>query len=327
VILFITNKEDITTDFVINKLNKRGDEYYRFNTEELNSKVFVNLDFIKDKYQLIDSAKRVVIDLLNVKSVYYRRPKLPSIDEYELSPGEAKFTQSEFYYLLEGIYKILTNKFWISPVYAIREAENKIYQLILAKKIGFEIPQGIITSEEERAKSFIRVCSGCIIKPIKTGFVDDGDNPKIIFTSELTDKDISFLDRIKYCPTYLQKKIDKTCDIRVTVVGERVFAARIESQAFDETKIDWRKGENISVQHKRLDLPQSISDKCIWLTKTLKLQFSAIDLVSDYNGNYYFLEINPNGQWAWIEKRLGYDISGEMINLLERGGHEDTKNS
>jgi len=318
VILLITNKEDITTDFIINKLNKLGEKYYRFNTEDLNSKVFVNLDFIKDEYQLIDSAKRIVIDLLYVKSIYYRRPKLPSIDGGELSPGEAKFTQSEYYYLLEGIYKILADKYWISPIYAIREAENKIYQLILAKKIGFKIPEGIVTSIEDTAKSFIKNQDGCVIKPIKTGFIDDGDSPRLIFTSELTKKDMSSLDRIKYCPTFFQKKIDKSFDIRVTIVGDKVFSARIESQAFDETKIDWRKGENISIQYKRLHLPQSISKKCICLTRTLNLQFSAIDLVIDHNRNYYFLEINPNGQWAWIEKRLGYDISGQIVNLLRR---------
>ena len=55
---------------------------------------------------------------------------------------------------------------------------------------------------------------------------------------------------------------------------------------------------------------------CLKLTKKLELNFSAIDLILDKNKDYIFLEINPNGQWAWIEKRLGYNISCEIIKLL-----------
>jgi glutathione synthase/RimK-type ligase-like ATP-grasp enzyme len=108
-------------------------------------------------------------------------------------------------------------------------------------------------------------------------------------------------------------------DIRVTVVGEQVFPAKIHSQEFEETMVDWRKGENAKVKHERIELPPEIEDKCIELTKRLGLHFGAIDFVLDRGMNYVFLEINPNGQWGWIEKRLGYDISGEIVALLLKG--------
>lgn len=326
-ILFITNKDDITTDLIINKVNKEGKKYYRFNTEDLGSNIFIKLDFTKERYYIIDEKKEIETDLNKVKSVYYRRPKLPNIDHLKLSPGLAAFVNNEHYYFLEGLYKLLRKKYWISPVYSIREAENKIYQIFLARELGFKVPESLITSNPAAAKAFLDKHSDSVVKPIKSGFVNDRSEPKIIFTSKVTDKEKAQLNKIAYCPTYFQENIKKAYDLRVTIVGDKIFPAKIESQSFKETIIDWRRGENIFLRYEKHKLPQYIREKCLAMTKYLKLEFSAIDLVVDRKGDFIFLEINPNGQWAWIEKRLGYNISGEIIDLLKRGGNESTKKS
>lgn len=319
-ILLITNKDDVTTDFVVNRLNKIGEPYYRLNTEDLVSSVGVNFDIGEDEYMLIDHQRNQKLSLSSVKSVYYRRPGLPEINAGSLSEGEVEFIRREIAYVLEGIYKILSNRFWISPVAFIREAENKIYQLLVARDIGFEIPKSLITTSQDKAEAFLKGLRGdCVIKPIRNGKVDDPGKPMVVFTSLITDDDIGLLDGVNDCPTYLQSKIEKAADIRVTVVGKRVFPAKIFSQEFQETMIDWRKGENAKIKHERIELPPEIEGKCIELTERLGLHFGAIDFVLDKGMRYVFLEINPNGQWGWIEKRLGYDISGEIVNLLLKG--------
>lgn len=319
-ILLVTNKDDVTTDFIVNRLNKLRERYYRLNTEDLVTTVGVNLDISNNEYMLIDHRKNKVISLSSIKSVYYRRPGLPRMNDAFLSKGEVEFVGRELTYLLEGIYKILNDRFWISPVPSIREAENKIYQLLLARDIGLEIPKSLITTLQGNAVSFWhKVQEKCVIKPIKGGRVNNLDNPMVIFTSLITADDIGILDGVCECPTYLQNKVDKLADIRVTVVGERVFPAIIYSQEFQETTIDWRKGENIALRHEKVKIPSDIERKCIELTKRLNLHFGAIDFVLGKDSRYVFLEINPNGQWAWVEKRLGYDISGAIVNLLLKG--------
>jgi glutathione synthase/RimK-type ligase-like ATP-grasp enzyme len=99
----------------------------------------------------------------------------------------------------------------------------------------------------------------------------------------------------------------------VTVIGEKVFSAKINSQILNETKIDWRKKK---MPFEKYELPKGISDKCILITKKLQLSFGAIDLIKKLNGEYVFLEINPNGQWAWLETELDLKISDEIINYL-----------
>lgn len=321
-ILLITNKDDITTDFVVNRLNRTGAAYYRLNTEDLVLGVGINLDIEKNEYLLVDHLRNQKLNLSAVKSVYYRRPGFPKMNADSLSDGEAEFVNREVAYVLEGIYKILNDRFWISPVSSIREAENKIYQLLLAQDIGFEIPRSLITTSYGKAEAFLKDSGGCcILKPIRNGQVNDPKNPMIVFTSLITEADIDLLDGVNGCPTYLQSRIEKVSDIRVTVVGKRVFPAKIYSQEFQDTMIDWRKSENAKVRHEKTELPGEIQEKCIELTGRLGLQFGAIDFVLDKAMRYIFLEINPNGQWAWIEKRLGYDISGEIVNLLLKGTH------
>lgn len=317
-ILLITNKEDITTDFIVNKLNKIGYPYYRLNTEDLVQSIDVNLNLSENYYYLFDNRKNKEIDLTSIKSVYYRRPKLPRINYTNLSYGENNFVLSEINLLIEGIYKLLINAFWINPVYKIREAENKIYQLLIAKKLHFTIPNSLITTLEVEAKKFInRFDFDCIVKPIKSGFIEENlEESQLVFTSLITDHQIETLGRVKACPTFFQNNIRKFADIRVTIVGDKVYSTIIHSQEFDSSIIDWRKSDTINIKHEQHSLPKKLERMCIGITKYLGLTFSAIDLILDEKDNYYFLEINPNGQWGWIEKRVGYEISQEIVNLL-----------
>jgi glutathione synthase/RimK-type ligase-like ATP-grasp enzyme len=149
--------------------------------------------------------------------------------------------------------------------------------------------------------------------------VGETDDSKIIFTSALDENHLNSLYRMKGYPTYFQECLHKESDIRVTVVGEKVFAAKIYSQALDETKIDWRKGDSIKLNYSVYQLPDRIRELCLSLLNQLHLNFGAIDFVETQDGRLVFLEINPNGQWGWIEKRLDLPISDEIIRLLNEG--------
>ena len=315
-VLIITNKSDITSDFIVKRLKEKKIDFYRFNTEEFTKSVKISLDFSLNTFLLIDSITNKKYDLKDFSSVYYRRPEIPSIKENELTSGEYNFFRNELFYMLEGVYKLLRNAYWISPIYSIREAENKIYQLDVAKSLGFEIPNSIVSNSFEKINNFYQENDDdCIIKPIKSGLIEDDLESKVVFTSIL--KSISKRKKsIELCPNYLQSHISKKSDIRVIMVGDCVFATLIDSQVNNSTLTDWRKGEQ-SLKHTKIELPNDIKTKCISLLKILKLRFGAVDFILDKNNNYIFLEINPNGQWAWIESQIGYDISNEIVKLLQ----------
>jgi glutathione synthase/RimK-type ligase-like ATP-grasp enzyme len=218
-------------------------------------------------------------------------------------------------YTLEGLYKILENSFWLNNVYKIRNAENKIYQLLLAKEIGFSIPDSLITNIPDKASYFFKEKnSSCILKPIKSGLVEGEIEEGVIFTNEII-LNHDNAQRIASCPTYFQNLVNKKGDVRITAVGDSLYPAFIHSQDENDSKTDWRKSVKL-LKHSTFKLPDDISNKCIKLLKRLELNFGAIDFILDEDDNLIFLEINPNGQWAWIEKRLNYPISKEITKIL-----------
>lgn len=315
-VLVITNKSDLTSDFVIKKLKDRKIDFFRFNTEELNKTCSITIDITNERYVLIDKVLEKEYNLKEFTAVYFRRPEIPSIDLENLNYGEIQFLKNEFAFTLEGIYKILRDAYWISPINSIREAENKIYQLELAKQIGFKIPESIVTNSFSDTTDFYDRLNGfCIIKPVKSGLIEHKSKPKVVFTNILKERPLS-KQQIEVSPNFFQKHIKKNFDVRVTVVGNTSYTALIHSQDNIETKTDWRRGENI-LKHTKIELPNDIHKKCVELLKLLNLRFGAIDFILDENEDFIFLEINPNGQWAWIEKQTGYKISNEIVNLLE----------
>ncbi|MES2277278.1 MAG: hypothetical protein V4592_14720 [Bacteroidota bacterium] len=316
-ILVITNQTDITSDFIIKRLTERNLPFYRLNTETIGRFVEVNFNFESGEYLLTDTVAGITIDLSTVTGVYYRRPEI-NRNYNELTAGERNFTFAELAYTLEALYKILDGAFWISKVQAIRNAENKMYQLMVAKRLGFPVPAALVTSDPKAALAFFNKHDrSCIIKPIKSGLVQGEDDEEgVIFTSkvDITEDNVG---RIRSCPVYLQPLIEKKADIRVTVVGDKTFAAKIHSQEAKDSQVDWRQTNKL-LDHSAIDLPKIIEDQCIQLVKMLGLNYGAIDFILDKNDNYIFLEINPNGQWAWIENRLNLNISHGITELFEQ---------
>lgn len=316
-IIILTNKDDVTVDFVVRELQRKGIEYYRLNTEDTPKNVAVDFSITENKFLLLDRVKNIIIDLNTVSAVYYRRAQISNLTYMnKVNMQEKKYLRGELAYLIEGIYKFLDNRYWLNNVYRIREAENKIYQLQIAQEIGFDIPDSALSNNFRTVNNIGDKYRGdCIIKPIKSGNIDPISSDKIIFTSKLEENFLKEKDRIEEFPIYIQRNIHKKCDLRCIVIGEKVYCAEIDSQLYEDSKIDWRKEKGV-LPHTIHELPDNIKRKCIAMTQRLKLQYSAIDLILDEYGDYIFLECNPNGQWAWLEIRLGFPISTDIVRML-----------
>lgn len=315
-VLLITNKQDITVDFIVRELKAQKCPYYRLNTEDIPTIVHVQFDVDNGNYILYDTIKQESLSLSDISSVYFRRPEIATLENIlKLDSYERNYLRLELATLLEGIYKSLRNVYWINDVYKIREAENKLYQLQIAQEIGFKIPRSVIANEHKLLKQTMEAFQGdCIIKPIRSGNMGYADGHKVIFTSKVNPENFTS-ERVEAFPIYLQENIHKTCDIRCIVVGSSVFAASIDSPNSEDGKVDWRKARGY-LTHNKIDLPSEIQKRVISLTQRFELTYSAIDLILDTDGEYIFLECNPNGQWAWIENRLGYPISKHIVSLL-----------
>ena len=316
-ILIVTNREDITADFVVLELEKRKKAFIRFNTEDFPEKVNIEACFRKGKLQgqfnFINFSRRVSFS--SIKSVWYRRPTLPVLRN--VAPRYKKFCIHESITLLNGIWGTL-DAFWVSNPKNIYFSENKLIQLMIASQTGLLIPPTLISNDYGKiSKFFERQNRNIIIKPIKNGMLDESS---IVFTNTIDSKDLASFKQSAPLPSTYQKNISKKLDIRITIIGRRVFATEIHSQTNKDSIIDWRRAQDVNLPHQRHKIPEDIKKQCISLVKKLGLQFGAIDMILDKNGKYYFLEINPNGQWGWIEKRTGYKLTEALVDLLIKGG-------
>lgn len=313
-ILIITNKSDLTSDLVVNELFNFGRKFYRFNTEDLISNVKFTNSIEANRSWLEDEILDLKIPLHEIRAVYYRRPELPNISSLNLSKEENTFVLNEYLFCLEGIYRSLSNAYWFNDVYSIRHSENKMFQLRLAKEIGLVIPKTLITNDYNEALKFYKSCNEfCIVKPLKSGQLGKNSN-KVIFTSSLKEFPVS-KDSINSAPLLLQEQIDKKFDIRTVIVGASHFSAKIHSQENMASRIDWRASKSIP-KHSRYSLSKEIFQEVQKLMQRLDLRYCAVDFVIDFKDNIYFLEINPNGQWAWIENQLGYPIAKSITKKL-----------
>ena len=124
------------------------------------------------------------------------------------------------------------------------------------------------------------------------------------------------LPHVRNTPTFFQKYIVKEVDLRVIVIGEEVFAVEIASAQNAATAVDFRVIDPFDLPHRQVTLPPGLDDACVALTRRLGLAFGAIDIVRDADGGHHFLEINPNGQWMWLEWMTGAPLRRALCDFL-----------
>ena len=162
-----------------------------------------------------------------------------------------------------------------------------------------------------------------IYKPLRRSRLVREDGVSLIYTSPVTEAHADCFDSIAYAPCLLQRHIPKRLDVRVTVIGASVFAVAIRSQDHPEARNDWRRGSTLQLAHELHALPSPIEQLCARLVRELGLAFGAIDLVLTPDGEYVFLEINPNGQWAWIQQICPkVPLRETLADLLIGGGSQ-----
>jgi len=314
-ILIVTNERDLTSDYVVLELRRRSLPFHRLNSECF-SEANVSFDPRCGEDAWVIDINGVTIDFGTVKAAYFRRPGTPSAPTAVRQNAARRYCEVEWGTALAAALNSLGER-WLNSPLSISAAENKPRQLAIACSLGFAVPETLVTNDIRRAQGFLSQGMS-VAKPLREALLDEGGKERVIFTSRLGALSETDERKVAAAPVVFQREIRKRSDIRATVVGDTVFAAEILSQDLDETKTDWRRGSRSDLTHRPHKLPDDLQSKCVRLVRTLGLRFGAVDLVLDQNGSYWFLEVNPNGQWAWIENRTGMPLTRAIVDELEK---------
>ncbi len=310
-VLLVTASYDLASPYVQTGLERRGVPYFRLDTDRFPSEVRISLD---PRQGLAISDGEQSITGNEIKSVWYRRHVAPVLSN-ELTSGIREFCERETRSFLEGVLAALPTRRWLSSPQAIWSAERKPYQLVVADQLGFALPETIVTNDQTEVTRFAQE-HRLVAKAVSSGYIAGSDGNEAIFTSALAPTDLEDLDGLMLAPVTFQEHVKKVSDIRVTVVGEELFAAEILSQERESSKVDWRATDDPELKHSRHELPKSLSERCLRLVSNLGLVFGAIDMALKADGTYVFFEINPNGEWLWLEDQLDFPISDRIATWL-----------
>jgi glutathione synthase/RimK-type ligase-like ATP-grasp enzyme len=252
---------------------------------------------------------------LILMGIWFRRVRQPICPD-GMSPGVYDFCLRESRSTLLGTVNIAGTRIMSSPE-CVWRAEHKLIQLKMANECGLLIPETVVTNEPSAVEAaFSRFNGRMIAKPARSGFVDYGDEQHAVYTTQILREHLADVDSARWSPVIYQELIEKRCDLRITYVGGLIFVAEIDSQSDPEAKIDWRRTINPELPHRRAQLPQAIEDRVRTLMMRLGLQFGALDFVHTSENEYVFLEVNPNGQWLWLEDVLDFPISAAIADWL-----------
>ena len=325
-VLIVSDRKDVQAYFVMLELDALGVAHGLFNVADFPTKASASQFFGNVSNQCYFSLDGgAIVKCSDVRAVWYRKPDLPRLHP-EIHASEREFAFNEICTALHGLYDALEHAYWISPLENIRIASNKLRQLRQATRLGMIVPKTIFTNDARIAKEFIASISGQVIyKPVADRFLSTRAGPwedhtviREIYTTLL---DSSIVDaglaRLSMCPALFQERIEKEVDLRVTVVGQKVFAAEIHSQAQQDTMVDWRRGNDpYTIEHRVHNLPPVVEGHCLGLVRAFGLEFGAIDMIKCTDGRYVFLEINPNGNYGWIEQLTGLRIHKAIAEQL-----------
>ena len=303
--LIISNSMDFTTDYVCHELNYRNSNYLRINRDNF-SNYQICFDISNKNLEILIDDQKYSINDNNLESIYFRAPVFlrDSNQNYNLNKQLYRSQWSSFIRNL----MVFKNVRWINNPAKTYIAENKIIQLITAKNLGFKIPKTKITNSNNYSldeKEFI-------IKSLDTAILKNNKEEAFVYSNIISNEEFKN-SNVKQAPVIIQELINPKVDLRVTVIGEKIYAAIIKNKNFN-IKDDWRKQKD-DLKFIPFKLPKEIEIKCIELLKYFKLNFGAIDFAIN-NNEFYFLEINPTGEWAWLVESSGFKIYEDIVNIM-----------
>jgi ATP-grasp ribosomal peptide maturase len=310
-VLVATEDEDATADLVIAELNRRRVPVLRFDPgRDLPATVGLAARLGQDGWEGTLTVRDRAADLAEVRSLYHRRPSpfVPMAGEGQA----ARFAAGENRRGLGGVLAALPRCRYLSHPSAIARAEYKPAQLAVALDVGLLVPRTVITNDLLEAQAFT-AARPTIYKPLHAGAYDVDGEPAGIWAGPVRPHQLD--DAVGHCAHLFQAQVHKVADIRAVVVGQEAFCVRITAPP---GVVDWR-AEYKNLSYASVDCPQDTRHALLRFLDSFDLAYGAFDFAVTEDGSWWFLECNPNGQWAWLEAATGLPLTHAITDLLEQG--------
>lgn len=313
-ILIATRKEDSSTDDVIDWIIGKGGKVVRVGANNPLSDINISSDI--EAFIQINDKK---IFLKDIDALWHRKGDgffidFP-IDSLQLDHDNFDLPEKlkqEWKIVREYIYFLLSKKKNLGN-YAQRSL-NKLITHHWAKEAGLQIPYSlIVTSKQEALKVDLEVITKAIAEVVAIPLNE------VVYGSYTTDLTQDFMKKLpnNFFPALLQEKLHKKYELRVFYLNGKCYSMAIFSQMDQQTQVDFRvynlKKPNRSVPYQ---LPEELESKIHTLMQSVQLNTGSLDFVVTKDHDYYFLEINPIGQFGMVSKPCNYYLEKKIAEYL-----------
>lgn len=310
-VLVITRANDVTADHVLRRMADRNIPCLRLNAEDFGA-VEITLQFpnVCDSVLCIGSTRIVISKIRGVWLRRFAKPQACQIHE----PEARTFAESEMDFTLRWFIDLLSNYCPVLDVETrVLDGRNKFDQLAIAETFGLQIPATLITNNPTTAKDFVKKYKAVAIKSVAGYGRQIEGGFYTVYTNIVTKNILDQFESVRLAPVCLQEYVDKEFELRVTVVGKKVFGCRIDSQKTKKTRVDWRRYDR-TTPYSAYTINQELSERLIAIMKHYGIRFAAFDLIITPDGRTVFLEMNPASQFLWVEELTGMSITDAIID-------------
>jgi glutathione synthase/RimK-type ligase-like ATP-grasp enzyme len=260
-----------------------------------------------------------MLDLEQVAAIWVRRlwpGRLPAA----MSPRFTEHCWQQSRTAFFDSLPLLEHCRWVNAIPALLAAESKLLQLRTARRIGLSFPDTLVTNDPAAVRAFHESLGGRMVTKLLVALSQTMDGSgDFMYTSEVRAEDLDDIHGLRYAPQIFQPLIEKRRELRVIVVGRHLFAGSIDPRATQRGQIDWRLSEP-GTGWAVAELPPAVEAQVRQLLRQLGLTSAAVDFIVDPAGQYHFLEVNPAGEWGWLERDLGLPIADAIAETLLEGG-------
>lgn len=314
-ILILTCPEDTTADEVVEILHDRGANITSVDPGDFPLSMRSTTLIHGGWDSRLETTAGERLDLADVKSVWYRRPTHFRLPE-GMSPAEQNFAAAETRLGFGGVLAAMDWPLWINHPHRIARAEYKPIGLRTAAQVGLTVPPTLISNDPGEVRGFVQVHPDVVCKPFSPlSFVNDGVlvSP---YTARLTEADLDD-EQIAVTVCLFQEWVPKDYEVRLTAVGHEVFSVAIRAHS-DAARIDWRRDFD-ALAYEAIDTPDHIRHGVAAYLEAMGLAYGAFDFVVRPDGQWIFLECNPNGQWGWLPDEADVAIAPAFADVLMKG--------
>lgn len=321
ILIISMNNFEVSTNDVIDWLWYKNANFRRVNGSDFYTDNIFEIDI--NNHTTILQENDCDIHFQEAKAVWYRRyfpvGFFSFFNKYGTDDGInhslQRFLKEEMLVIKEFLPSALDHAYWLSDPQTA--AVNKLTILTLAAKAGLTIPPSLITNSKTKLLEFLQNNKTAIVKNLS-------NPPSVLFqrklhscyTSKITVQEIMELPDI-FPASMFQQTIEKDYEIRAFYLEGRIYAMAIFSQADPKTALDFRhynyKTPNRTVPYQ---LPAAIEEKICLLMKMADLNTGSVDMIKAPDGNYYFLEVNPIGQFGMVSYPCNYYLEEMIADLL-----------